>query len=416
MAISVNEKNVMAFFSENPYNVLGLPCTAQKHDIAHVVSELKTALRSNSFHYDSIKHLLYIIDTNNYTNESVSEAFAKLSNISNKVFAFNSPNYTSKFTLNDISSMLDNIDCYDEFLAGYLWLIENDRRFSHKDMWGKLCNHIDLLMESQQTEWQGYFDNRFSIDELTENPNAMRNFYKAFCQEILLPLKSISSSSQSSQSAREILFEQIASSRVNKYIGGDSELLNLINLVESQSDYEIESHLKSSQENFSLVDEVKEDFSKPDSSISLLSGAKNDKLHPRFYHQENRNEDIQSTEKEQQFTAKLNTSDYKENYNKMDALDMNAPRKQLISPKTSTAEQMTGLVIEGEKVKEIVNNSDGYGYYKSLNQRKDSNLADFERTQFQQKEQKRKRKNFSAVIVLIIVAILAYVAYSLFLA
>lgn len=380
--------NGLTLFSQNPYRILGISCSASKSEITAAYEEIYKLVNLDTL--DTLKNDFELVQLEkpDYSAGMLNIAYADISEIKHKVFAFNDKLYTMVFSINEITDMLEKINCYDEFLSCYLWLLLNDSDFKYKDLWSKLCNYIDMLIELPAMKWQEYFDNRFSIDDINENYECYKEFYEEFRGSILTPIKEIVKGSNNCDSAREVLFTAISNSRVSA-VNYDEELMKLANQVDQHaSNSEIEDSYRKSiylldneeevaEESVSLVDL---DYDDEDSVYRDI--VQNGELSKNY------NMDAIDIEKS---ADALGRNTAKVDYGNMDSLDSNIVTEKLVSPKMNNAKEMTGIIADHNGVREVnevpvmaTNNSFNSGSMK------DQNAIMFERLQQEQKKNKQK--------------------------
>lgn len=255
-------------FKLNPYIVLGLSCCATKQDISDKYEKLLKLAKLDSLSTYEFEYKLPQIKAIDYDEAIINTAHSELSKISHKVFAFDDKEFLNTITIDECTERLDNINCYDCFLSCYLWLLTNDTDFTYKDLWSRVCNYIDDVIDSTRLQWSNYFDNRFSIDEINDNFNCYEDFYNAFKENILLPIKNIERNSSDCNSAREILFNAISQTKSSPNViesATSNELIKLAKQVQNS----IEDNTKENEDTSSLLT-LQEEEEESYGNISLV--------------------------------------------------------------------------------------------------------------------------------------------------
>lgn len=405
MAINTYTKNELNYFSCNPFHILGISCVSTRDEILSAYMKLQKLININAVDSYSRDVNIEQLELPQYSLEMLNSAYSDINNIDSKVFAFNSNIYTSPFSIIDITNMLDKIKCYDEMLSCYLWLLLNDNDFKYKDLWSKLCSYIDTLIDAPAIKWQDYFDNRFSIDDLNENPDCYSEFHEAFSRIILYPLKEIVENSESCKSAREILFIAISEKRTTTSysVEPDDELIKLARQIEVQGVNDISGVISNSFED-------EEEYE----GVSLLDGiGASDNVYTKIVQENMSNScmmdglDIESASKEVKI-LKPKQVEYK-----IDEVEM-SPVENLVSPKIASAKEMDGIAIGSEGVKQIAGENIDPSY-KNIRRTYLENNGNFVQYQTMYEEQKKRRKSgnlyYWLLVLLILGGITAYFLY-----
>ncbi len=205
MATKTFVREELRFFSENPYHLLGLSCTASNDAVLSAYMRLQKLINFNAVENYSRVISIDRLSLPKYSLEMLSKVYSATSTMESKVFAFSSIKYTAPLTMIRVSTLLEATTTYDAFLGCYLWLLENDMGFIHMDMWERLCNRIDEMINTSAVKWKEVFDNRLSQNDIVDNKDCYEEFHEAFCNIILSPLKKVVEGSHNIISAKEML-------------------------------------------------------------------------------------------------------------------------------------------------------------------------------------------------------------------
>ncbi len=205
MATKTFVREELKFFSENPYHLLGLSCTASNDAVLSAYMRIQKLINFNAVENYSRVISIDRLSLPKYSLEMLSKVYSATSTMESKVFAFSSIKYTAPLTMIRVSTLLETNNTYDAFLGCYLWLLENDIGFTHMDMWEQLCKRIDDMINTPAVKWKEVFDNRLSQNDIADNKNCYEEFHEAFCNIILSPLKKVVEGSHNIISAKEML-------------------------------------------------------------------------------------------------------------------------------------------------------------------------------------------------------------------
>jgi hypothetical protein len=344
----------------------------------------------------------------------LNKAFSEIEEIKNKVFSFSDECFAYKISKEECLKRLDNISCYDEFLSCYLWLISNDTDFVQRDMWARLCTHIDIMLNAPRLRWDEFFNDRFSIDELNESYNILEVFFRAFKEKILLPLQSFEEAQEKSLSAKECLFNILTSKRHGKkkvIISGDEELARLAK--EANKMLQTGDSEESLAAPVSLINNQPEDeFYYED--VSLVDSAKIEEnvfdMAVRLSEDQKKGSSIDALDTTKAYEV-IGKSDISQNKQfAIDDIDTSKTVEALRGQKVSKAEDMNGLITDNGEVKQI---------YAEVNPLKMTRTVSREQfaydhtSEFEKRQSKQVKKHFRANIfktmlkVLIVAALFA---------
>lgn len=389
-----------AEFIYNPYCIMGISCTATRAEIQKAYDKLCGFLKINESDGFSSPFSLSYLEKKPLDEGMLNKAFSDAEDIKSKVFSFSDECFAYRISKEECLKRLDNISSYDEFLSCYLWLITNDTEFVFKDMWASLCSHIEKMMSAQRIHWSELFDSRFSIDELNESYNLLDEFHKAFKMKILSPLHSFENSSEKSSTAKECLFNILASkknrSAYNRTVV-DDELSRLANEAKKMLESDYASN--SSEDKVSLVNNVRKYEDTSDSELSLIDTYNNESnvfqmaVNNAEYDSASVKTQISELDTTKAFEI-IGKSDIQENKQfAIDDIDTSKQVESLRAQKKSNAKEMNGLVTVNGQVKQVYGEVNPYAIPKSVSREE---YAYNQTEEFEKRQAKQVKKHYRA--------------------
>lgn len=177
----------------NPYNILGLPCNAEKIEIIKAQEKLNKLAKIGAEKSYKTEFFNEALPEINRSTGIVQSSISKIDEPSNKLFWFIDPFYIKYFNSLEVKKEFFNEDKfelikYDCLLANYLWLLFEDLEFKQTVYWNKIFSYFEVLFSCDVSIKKNLLKSRF---QLSYEDNKWDNIISSISKYILSPLEDL---------------------------------------------------------------------------------------------------------------------------------------------------------------------------------------------------------------------------------